>query len=95
MKNIKNVERIFWDDWGYMSAPFDLYILYNDGTYENYKVNIYNSGSFDQKENRKEFTKFRKYARIDTLGIRTREDLTVTEWLDKKVIEFRNKQEEE
>ena len=84
----KTIKRVFWDDWGYIKNPFDLYILYDDGSYENYKVTLKNLWwSAEPNRQRKVFTRFRKFAKITTLGILTR-GMEVHKWLDLKTKEF-------
>jgi hypothetical protein len=89
------IVRWFWDDWGYMSS-YNLYILYDNGEYENYKVEYEGRPYSDHPDCRKEFTEFRKFARINSLNPRyfnSKEE--VHEYLDRKVAEFAKKKQEE
>lgn len=90
---MKDVVRVFWDDWDNRDGNH-IFVLYEDGTFENIIVKL-GSGGIRTNDNRKQFTKFRKFARISTFGIGPNKKGEITGWLNKKVMEFREKEEKE
>ena len=84
--NDKKLVRVYWDNWGHVSA-FNLYIMWNDGTYDVYDLGLQqhfcrsNSSYSDMKL----FTAFRKFAKIKDSRIVSR--FTKTYLHDKEEIE--------
>ena len=90
---MKEVVRVFWDDWDNRDGNH-IFVLYADGSYENIIVKL-GGGSIITNDNRKQFTRFRKFAKISTFSIGTNKKGEITSWLNKKIMEFREKEWEE